>query len=258
MFLPPRGAAAISDRGDMSGHNKWSSIKHKKGKADALRGRLFSRLVKEITVSTREGGSSPDSNARLRVAIETAKAQNMPSDNIDRAIKRGTGELDGVTYEEINYEAYGPGGVAILVEVLTDNKNRAAAEVRHMLTRFGGRLGSRNSVSYLFTRIGQITLDGTKYTEDSVLEAGLEHGVEDVQTSDGIIVATTSAVKVFEVSDALKAAGLEIESAEVVKVPETWVQLSEKESAKALALLEALEENDDVQAVYTNFEMQDG
>jgi YebC/PmpR family DNA-binding regulatory protein len=242
----------------MSGHNKWSSIKHKKGKADALRGRLFSRLVKEITVSTREGGSSPDSNARLRVAIETAKAQNMPSDNIDRAIKRGTGELDGVTYEEINYEAYGPGGVAILIEVLTDNKNRAAAEVRHMLTRFGGRLGSRNSVSYLFTRIGQITLDGTKYSEDSVLEAGLEHGVEDVQTSDGTIVATTSAVKVFEVSDALKAAGLEIESAEVVKVPETWVQLSEKESAKALALLEALEENDDVQAVYTNFEMQDG
>jgi YebC/PmpR family DNA-binding regulatory protein len=242
----------------MSGHNKWSSIKHKKGKADALRGRLFSRLVKEITVSTREGGSSPDSNARLRVAIETAKAQNMPSDNIDRAIKRGTGELDGVTYEEINYEAYGPGGVAVLIEVLTDNKNRAAAEVRHMLTRFGGRLGTRNSVSYLFTRIGQITLDGSKYTEDSVLEAGLECGVEDVQTSDGIIVATTNATRVFEVSDALKAAGLEIESAEVVKVPETWVQLSEKESGKALALLEALEENDDVQAVYTNFEMQDG
>jgi len=209
-------------------------------------------------VSAREGGGNPESNARLRVAIETAKSQNMPSDNIERAIKRGTGEIEGVTYEEINYEAYGPGGVAILIEVLTDNKNRAAAEVRHLLTRFGGRLGSRNSVSYLFSRIGQITLDGSKYAEDAVLEAGLEAGVEDVQTSDGIIVATTGAAQVFEVRDALRAAGMEVESAEVVKVPETWVQLSEKESDKATALLEALEENDDVQAVFTNFEMQDG
>jgi len=242
----------------MSGHNKWSSIKHKKGKADAERGRLFSRLVKEITVSAREGGGSPDSNARLRVAIETAKSHNMPSDNIDRAIKRGTGELEGVTYEEIIYEAYGPGGVAILIEVLTDNKNRAAAEVRHLLTRFGGRLGSRNSVSYLFTRTGQLTIDESKHTEDQVLEAGLEAGLEDVQTSDGIVVATVAAIDVFEVRDVLMKAGLEIESAEVVKIPETWVQLSKKESDKALGLLEALEENDDVQAVYTNFEMQDG
>ena len=242
----------------MSGHNKWSSIKHKKGKADAVRGRLFSRLVKEITVAAREGGGNPDSNARLRVALETAKSHNMPSDNIDRAVKRGTGELDGVSYEEIIYEAYGPGGVAILIEVLTDNRNRAAAEIRHLLSKHNGHLGSRNSVAYLFTRIGQLTVDGGRFTEDQVLEAGLEVGIEDVQTMDGVIVATTDATEVFEVRDALAGLGIEVESAEVTKTPDTWVSLSEKESLKAIELLEVLEENDDVQAVHTNFEMPDG
>lgn len=242
----------------MSGHNKWSSIKHKKGKADAVRGRLFSRLVKEITVAAREGGGNPDSNARLRVALETAKSHNMPSDNIDRAVKRGTGELEGISYEEIIYEAYGPGGVAILIEVLTDNRNRAAAEIRHLLSKHGGHLGSRNSVAYLFTRIGQLTVDGGKFTEDQVLEAGLEVGLEDVQTMDGVIVATTDATNVFEVRDSLAGLGIEVESAEVTKTPDTWVSLSEKESLKAVELLEVLEENDDVQAVHTNFEMSDG
>ncbi|HRW77271.1 MAG TPA: YebC/PmpR family DNA-binding transcriptional regulator, partial [Candidatus Sabulitectum sp.] len=145
----------------MSGHNKWSTIKHKKGKADAARGRIFSRLVKEISVAARQGGGDPDMNPRLRVAVDTARSQNMPNDNIERAIKRGTGELEGVTYDEMVYEAYGPGGVAIIIEVLTDNKNRSAAEVRHLLTKGGGSLGSKNSVAYLFTRQGQITVDAS-------------------------------------------------------------------------------------------------
>ena len=242
----------------MSGHNKWSSIKHKKGKADAARGRLFSRLVKEITVAAREGGGSPDSNARLRVALETAKSHNMPTENVERAIKRGTGELEGVSYDEIVYEVYGPGGVAILIEVLTDNKNRAAAEIRHLLSKHGGHLGSRNSVAYLFNRIGQITVDGSRFTEDQVLEAGLETGLEDVQTTEDTIVATTGAAEVFEVRDALIGMNIEVESAEITKTPDNWIALSPRESEKTMELLEILEEHDDVQAVYTNFEMSDG
>ncbi len=241
----------------MSGHNKWSSIKHKKQKADAARGKIFSRLVKEISVAAREGGGDVETNVRLRVGVETAKSQNMPSDNIERAIKRGTGALEGITYEEMTYEAYGPGGVAIIIEVLTDNKNRTAAEIRHILSKHGGHLGSRNSVAYMFSRVGKIVIDGTRYTEDQVLEAGLEAGLEDVQKIDEVILASTAPSDVFDVKNALVEMGVIPDSAEVTKEPEIYIALSSKEAHKAVELLEILEDSEDVQAIHTNFEMQD-
>ncbi len=239
----------------MSGHNKWSTIKHKKGKADAARGRIFSRLVKEISVAARQGGGDPEMNPRLRVAVDTARSQNMPNDNIERAIKRGTGELEGITYEEMVYEAYGPGGVAIIIEVLTDNKNRSAAEIRHLLTKGGGSLGSKNSVAYLFSREGQITIDAASHTEDDVLEAGLEAGLEDVQVQEDMIIATSAPDDVFEVKKTLEKAGIKVDSAEVTKVPSNTVVLQGKDAEKAMKLLESLEEHDDVQALYSNFDM---
>lgn len=241
----------------MSGHNKWSTIKHKKGKADAERGKIFSRLVKEISVAAREGGGDAEMNPRLRVAIDTAKSQNMPNDNIDRAIKRGTGELEGITYEEITYEAYGPGGVAILIEVLTDNRNRSAAEVRHTLSKGGGSLGSRNSVAYLFAKQGQLTVDASAFTEEQVMEAGMEAGLEDVYLEEGLLVLSSAPEDVFKVKDALEAAGVRVDSAEIVKVPANTVALSGREAEQNIRLLNALEENEDIQAVYSNFEQAD-
>ena len=241
----------------MSGHNKWSSIKHKKQKADAARGKIFSRLVKEISVAAREGGGDVETNARLRVGVETAKSHNMPSDNIERAIKRGTGALEGITYEEMTYEAYGPGGVAIIIEVLTDNKNRTAAEIRHILSKHGGHLGSRNSVAYMFSRVGKIVIDGTRYSEDQVLEAGLEAGLEDVQKIDEVIIASTAPSDVFDVKNALVEMSVIPESAEVTKEPENYIALNAKEAHKTVELLEILEDNEDVQAIHTNFEMQE-
>ena len=241
----------------MSGHNKWSTIKHKKGKADAERGKIFSRLVKEISVAAREGGGDAEMNPRLRVAIDTAKSQNMPNDNIDRAIKRGTGELEGITYEEITYEAYGPGGVAILIEVLTDNRNRSAAEVRHTLSKGGGSLGSRNSVAYLFAKQGQLTVDASAFTEEQVMEAGMEAGLEDVYLEEGLLVLSSAPEDVFKVKDALEAAGVKVDSAEIVKVPANTVALSGREAEQNIRLLNALEENEDIQAVYSNFEQAD-
>jgi len=241
----------------MSGHNKWSSIKHKKGKADAARGRIFSRLVKEITVAARDGGGDPDMNPRLRVAIENAKSQNMPNENIERAIKRGTGELEGVEYEEITYEAYGPGGVAILIEALTDNRNRAAAEIRHIVSKGGGNLGSRNSVAYMFHTVGQIMIDGGEFDEDTVLEAALEAGAEDVVLEDDSIVVTTDPSDLYEVKKGLETAGVAVDNAEVTKVPDSTMPLSEEDAERALKLLHQLEEHDDVQDVHTNLELVD-
>ena len=241
----------------MSGHNKWSTIKHKKGKADAERGKIFSRLVKEISVAAREGGGDVDMNPRLRVAIDTAKSQNMPNDNIDRAIKRGTGELEGVTYEEITYEAYGPGGVAILIEVLTDNRNRSAAEIRHTLSKGGGSLGSRTSVAYLFSKQGQLTVDASAFTEELVMEAGMEAGLDDVYLDEGLLVLSSAPEAVFRVKDALETAGVKVESAEIVKVPANTVALSGREAEQNVRLLNALEETEDIQAVYSNFEQAD-
>lgn len=239
----------------MSGHNKWSTIKHKKGKADAARGQLFSKLVKEITAAAREGGGDSETNARLRAAVDAAKSNNMPYDNIEKAIKRGTGEIEGIVFEEMQYEAYGPGGVAILIDILTDNRNRTAAEVRHILTRGGGRLGAKNSVAYLFNSRGQILVNGSKFTEDQVLEAGLDAGLEDVQTAGDTIVATTAPSMLYKVREALEGAGIEVDGAELAKVAETTVVPSEKEAEQAVRLLEMLEEHDDVQGVHTNLEM---
>jgi YebC/PmpR family DNA-binding regulatory protein len=242
----------------MSGHSKWATIKHAKGLADAKRGQMFTKLIKEISISARMGGGLPDSNPRLRTAILKARAANMPKDNIERAIKKGTGELEGVNYEELAYEAYAPGGVALLIEVMTDNKNRAAAEVRNILTKAGGQLATAGSVSRLFKRQGIITLDGEKYTEDQVMEAALEGGAEDVSLSDGIIEVTTAPEDFEAVVNALNTKEFETMSAEISMVPEADVSLDNEGTAKAVKLIERLEENDDVQNVYSNINIPDG
>jgi len=236
----------------MSGHSKWATIKHAKGAADAKRGQMFTKLIKEISISARMGGGSPDANPRLRTAILKARAANMPKDNIERAIKKGTGELEGVNYEELVYEAYAPGGVAIFIEVLTDNKNRAAADIRNILTRAGGQLATSGSVSRLFKRQGVITLDGEKYTEDAVMEAALEGGAEDISASGGVIEVTSAPEDFETVLNALQAKGFETTSAEVSMVAEAEVSLDNDGAAKALKLIDKLEENEDVQNVYSN------
>jgi len=242
----------------MSGHSKWATIKHAKGAADAKRGQMFTKLIKEISISARMGGGNAEGNPRLRTAILKARAANMPKDNIERAIKKGTGELEGVNYEELVYEAYAPGGVAIFIEVLTDNKNRAAADIRNILTRAGGQLATSGSVSRLFKRQGIITLDGEKYTEDQVMEVVLEGGAEDVSASDGII-EVTSAPEDFEgVLNALGSKNFETMSAEISMVADAEVSLDNDGTAKALRLIDKLEENDDVQNVYSNIAIPEG
>jgi len=242
----------------MSGHSKWATIKHAKGAADAKRGQMFTKLIKEISIAARMGGGSLDGNPRLRTAILKARAANMPKDNIDRAIKKGTGELEGVSYEELVYEAYAPGGIAIFIEVLTDNKNRAAADIRNILTRAGGQLATSGSVSRLFKRLGVITLDGEKYTEDAVMEVAIEGGAEDVSASDGIIEVTTAPEDFESVLNALTGKEFETMSAEVSMVAEAEVTLDNDGTAKALKLIDKLEENDDVQNVYSNIAIPEG
>jgi YebC/PmpR family DNA-binding regulatory protein len=242
----------------MSGHSKWATIKHAKGAADAKRGQMFTKLIKEISIAARMGGGDANGNPRLRTAILKARAANMPKDNIDRAIKKGTGELEGVNYEELTYEAYAPGGVAVLIEVLTDNKNRAAADVRNILTRAGGQLATAGSVSRLFKRQGIITLDGEKYSEDQVMEAALDGGAEDVALSDGIIEVTTAPEDFEPVVNVLNDKNFETMSAEISMVAEVEVALDGDATAKALKLIDRLEENDDVQNVYSNLEIPEG
>jgi YebC/PmpR family DNA-binding regulatory protein len=242
----------------MSGHSKWATIKHAKGAADAKRGQVFTKLIKEISIAARMGGGDPDGNPRLRTAIIKARGANMPKDNIDRAIKKGTGELEGVSYEELTYEAYAGGGVGLLIEVLTDNKNRAAADVRNILTRGGGELAKAGSVARLFKRQGIVTLDGEKYTEDQVMEAALEGGAEDVALADGIIEVTTAPEDFETVMEALNAKGFETLNAEVSMVAEAEVALDNDGSAKALRMIDRLEENDDVQNVYHNMAVPEG
>ena len=242
----------------MSGHSKWATIKHAKGAADAKRGQVFTKLIKEISIAARMGGGNPDSNPRLRTAIIKARGANMPKDNIDRAIKKGTGELEGVSYEELSYEAYANGGVALLIEVLTDNKNRAAADVRNILTRSGAQLATAGSVSRLFKRQGVINLDGEKYTEDQVMEAAIDGGAEDVSSSDGIIEVTTAPEDFEAVVNALTAKSFETMSAEISMVAESEVSLDNESTAKVIRLIEKLEENDDVQNVYSNINIPDG
>ncbi len=242
----------------MSGHSKWSTIKRKKGAADAKRGKIFSRLIKEISVAARMGGSDPEGNPRLRTAIETAKAQNMPKDNIERAIKKGTGELEGVTYEEITYEGYGPGGVAFLIECTTDNKNRAAADVRYILSKRGGSLAKAGAVAYLFEQKGYFSFSKDAVDEDTIMEVALEAGAEDVREEADAWEVICRPGDFAAVLAAVEAAGLKPLQAEVTRLPTTIVPLSDPgEARKVLAMMEALDDCDDVQHVYANFDIDD-
>ncbi|HEY8553849.1 MAG TPA: YebC/PmpR family DNA-binding transcriptional regulator [Burkholderiales bacterium] len=240
----------------MAGHSKWANIQHRKGAQDARRGKIFTKLIREITVAARLGGGDPAANPRLRHAIDKALAANMPKDNIERAIKRGTGELEGANYEEVRYEGYGPGGVAILVDCQTDNRNRTVGEVRHAFAKYGGNLGTDGSVAYLFKKLGVISF-AEGVSEDAVMEAALEAGADDVVAADGTVEVLTSPDALGAVRDALAARGLKIESAEVTERPSTAVTVEGEEAQQLLKLLEALDDLDDVQNVYTNAEFPD-
>ena len=242
----------------MSGHSKWHTIKHKKGALDARRGKVFTKLIKEITIAARSGGSGDvNINARLRKAVSDAKANNMPNDTIDKAIKRGTGELDGVSYDEITYEGYGPGGVAVLVNTTTDNRNRTVAEIRHTFSKNGGNMGEANSVSWMFNKKGQIIIDAALKGEDDMLEIALEAGAEDM-SSDGETHQILTAPEDFHtVLDTIKAKGIEPMSAELAMIPQNTIKLEGGDAAKMLKLYEALDDCDDTQSVYANFEIDD-
>jgi YebC/PmpR family DNA-binding regulatory protein len=239
----------------MSGHSKWASIKHKKGKADAQRGQVFTKLIKEITVAARMGGGDPEGNARLRSAVATAKAQNMPGDNITRAIKKGTGELEGIHYEEFTYEGYGPGGVAVMVEVLTDNKNRTTADVRRIFTRNAGNLGEGGCVSWMFEKKGLILFDKAKATEDQLMEVALDAGAEDVNDAENVWEVITTAADFEKVKKAFDDRKMAYESAQLSMIPQTTVKLEGKDAEHMLKLMEQLEDSDDVQHVYANFDI---
>jgi YebC/PmpR family DNA-binding regulatory protein len=240
----------------MSGHSKWSTIKRKKGAKDAQRSKVWSKLIREVTVAARQGGD-PDANPRLRAAITAARSANMPGDTIDKAIKRGTGEIAGAVYEEIAYEGYGPAGVALLVETQTDNKNRTAAEVRHVFTKFNGKLGSAGCVSYLFDRKGMILIDAGRCDLDSAVDAAIDAGAEDVAEEGETIVVTTSLEDLHAVNQALQSAGLPVVSAESVLVPQTTVQVTGKDAEILLRLISGLDDLDDVSTVSANFDIND-
>ncbi len=241
----------------MSGHSKWSQIKRKKGVADAKRGQVFTKLIKEITVAARFGGGDPEGNARLRTAIAAAKAENMPKDNIERAIKKGTGELEGITYEEFPYEGYGPGGAAVLVEVLTDNKNRTTAEIRHIFSRSGGNLGEAGSVAWMFHKKGYIVIDKAAVDEDKLMEVVLDVGAEDIEAGAKEYEVTTDPQKLDVVKKALEKAGIKYHLAELTMYPQSTVAIDGKHAEQMLRLMEQLEEHDDVQKVYSNCDIPD-
>lgn len=241
----------------MSGHSKWSTIKRKKGALDAKRGAIFTKLIREITVAAREGGGAVDFNPRLRLAVDTAKAANMPAENIDRAIKKGTGELEGVSYEEIAYEGYGPGGVALYIEALTDNANRTVADIRHCLGRNGGSLGTSGSVAWQFERKGQVVVSAAGTTEEAVFEAALEAGAEDVVAEADEFIVTCPMVDFNAVQAGIKAAGLEVVSAELAWIAKNEVAIAGADAARLLKLLDALEELDDVQKVHSNADIDE-
>ncbi len=239
----------------MSGHSKWAQIKRKKAVTDAKRGAAFTKLIREITVAARNGGGDPNGNPRLRLAVDTARAANMPNENIDRAIKKGTGELEGVHYEEVTYEGYGPAGVALYIDVLTDNANRTVSEIRYVLSRNAGTLGTSGSVAWQFERLGQIYVDATRYDEDSTLEAALDAGATDMQADEGTYVITTDLPSFHAVQQALKKSGIAFDQAEIAMVPKATVKVSPADTHKVIRLLDALEELDDVQKVYSNADM---
>lgn len=239
----------------MAGHSKWKQIKHYKAAADAKRGALFTKLIREITVAAKFGGGDPAGNPRLRTAIDAAKAASMPKDNIERAIKKGTGELEGVDYSEITYEGYGPGGVALLVQTLTDNANRTVAELRHKLSRSGGNLGTSNSVAWMFERQGMLLIDGAELDEETALEAALEAGAQDLRREDAQFVVTTDPSDFHSVRTALEERGLRITESELAMIPKTTVHVEGKEAETLLKLLEEIEDLEDVQKVWANFDM---
>lgn len=241
----------------MSGHSKWSTIKRKKAATDAARGKVFTKYIKEITIAARAGGGDPDANPRLRTAIAAAKSVNMPAANIERAVKKGTGELEGVAIEEVHYEGYGPHGVAILVECATDNRNRAANDIRHVFTKYGGSMAAAGAVSYLFRSRGLIVVEKSAVTEDALLEIVLEAGADDVQGGGEVFEVLTPPQALEAVREALAARGVAIQSAEVTKLASVQVPLGEHDAGGVLKLVEMLEDNDDVQKVYANFAIPD-
>jgi YebC/PmpR family DNA-binding regulatory protein len=240
----------------VSGHSKWATIRRKKEKVDAARGRVFTRLIRELTVSARQGGGDENSNARLRSAILSAKSANMPAENIERAIKRGTGELPGVTYEQVSYECYGPGGVALLIEVMTDNRNRTVSEIRRMLTKRNGSMGESGSVNWMFERKGTIIIPREKVDEDQLMMNALDAGADDMIADEDQFTIYTASEKLDSVRDAL-AANYQIQSAEVGMIPQSTIKVEGSDATLLLNLLEDLEEHDDIQHVYSNFEVDD-
>jgi YebC/PmpR family DNA-binding regulatory protein len=241
----------------MSGHSKWHSIKHKKGALDAKRGKLFTKFIKEITVAARTGGGDPDANARLRKAILDAKAGNMPNDTIDRAIRRGTGEEEGVNYEEITYEGYGPGGVALLIQSMTDNRNRTVAEIRHLFSKNGGNLGESGSVGWMFEKKGYIVVSKSAKSEEELFDLVIEAGADDLRDDEDNFEIITSPEAFEAVQAAVKAAGIEPQVAEVEFVPQNYIKLEGSEARQMLKLMEALEDHDDVQKVSANFDISE-
>ena len=241
----------------MSGHSKWHTIKHKKGAADAKRGKIFTRIIKELTIAARNGGGDPDMNPRLRTIIAEAKSQNMPSDNIKRAIRRGTGEEPGVSYEEAQYEGYGPGGAAVIMDVLTDNKNRTVGELRHTLTKHGGNLAETNAVAWMFTKKGYIVVGKDKVAEDVLMNAVLEAGGDDVADDDENWEVFTSVEAYQAVLDAVKALGVEPAAAEISMVPQNYLKLEGKAAQQMLKLMDVLDDHDDIRQVWSNFDIEE-
>jgi YebC/PmpR family DNA-binding regulatory protein len=243
----------------VSGHSKWSQIKHKKASSDAKRGKIFTKIVKEIVTAAKLGGGDPEGNPRLRTAIDKAKEVNMPHDNIKKAIMKGTGELPGVSYEEYLYEGYGPSGVAVMVEVMTDNKNRTVPEIRHIMSKNSGSLGESGCVSWIFEKKGYILVDKTKASEDVVMSAALDAGAEDMKNDpeEGNFEVVTAPEDFTAVKEAIEKAGIAVESAEVTMLPKTYVTLDQKAAEQMVRLMDALEDNDDVQNVYANFDIPD-
>jgi YebC/PmpR family DNA-binding regulatory protein len=241
----------------MSGHSKWSSIKHKKAATDQKRGKIFTRFIRELTIAARAGGGDPESNSRLRHAIDGARAANMPSDNIKKAVQRGTGELEGVNYEELSYEGYGPGGVALLVEAMTDNKNRTVSEVRYVFNKYNGNLGEQGCVSWMFTRKGMIIVPQSAIGEDELMEIVLENGAEDMVKEGDNYEISTSTEDFDKVHQALKTKNIAIESAEISKVPSTYIKLEGRPAEQMLKLYDKLEELEDIQNVWANFDIAD-
>jgi YebC/PmpR family DNA-binding regulatory protein len=241
----------------MSGHSKWHSIKHKKGAADAKRGKIFTRLIKELTVAARAGGGDPDMNPRLRTIIAEAKQNNMPADNIKRAIRRGTGEEPGVSYEEAQYEGYGPGGAALIIDVLTDNKNRTVGELRHLLEKHGGNLAAAGAVSWMFHKKGYIVVEKSKADEEKLMGAVLEAGADDLQDDEDNWEVLSAPESFPSVNEAVKALGIEPATAQVSMIPQNYVKLEGKPAQQMVKLMEALEEHDDVQHVWSNFDISE-